>query len=45
MNEGHEVIMYNNIIYIPIEFYKQILNWDYHYLSHIGATRLAKTIK
>ena len=41
----HEIIMYNNTIYVPQPLREQMLNWYHHYLSHTGATRLTKTVQ
>ena len=45
VHEGHEVIMFNKKLFVPNKLREQMVNWYHHYLSHPGATRLAKTIQ
>ena len=42
MYDTHELILYNNKIYVPQPLRKRMLNWYYHYLSHPGAIYLEK---
>ena len=39
------IIMYDNKIYVRLPLHKHMLNWYHHYLSHPGATHLAKTVQ
>ena len=45
MYDTHEIILYKNKIYVPQPLRERMLNWYHHYLSHPGATRLAKTVQ
>ena len=42
MYDTHELMLYNNSIYVPQPLRERMLNWYHHYLSHPGATCLTK---
>ena len=45
MYDTHELMLYNNNIYVPQPLRERMLNWYHHYLCHSGATRLTEIVQ
>ena len=42
VHDGHEIVIHNNIIYIPHHLREQMLNWYSHYLRYLMSLVLQK---
>ena len=45
MYDVHKIVLYNNKMYVPQPLRERMINSYHHYLSHTGATCLAKTVQ